>query len=252
MAKNKLEDIFEDFKDSLTIEDNEHSFSIKFKNNPFIRISKKTLTNICVELLPAKAVRQIFELEQAKEEIKEVKKHLKNANVHADSLLKVYYAEKDKFFKGRVLRKIKSTSKEYKFFIQALEIMELHKATAKEFILAQIDGLAFLEGTGGGFPSPSQIATQQAEDRLLRYRFKQNQDQTKHKKMFKAQPLTVYDKETPLMENKKFTEFLEKVRDKSANKSQAIFVKDLMEFKRGAGKALPEVYEFISQLEGTK
>ena len=54
------------------------------------------------------------------------------------------------------------------------------------------------------------------------------------------------------MENKKFTEFLEKVRDKSANKSQAIFVKDLMEFKRGAGKALPEVYELLNQLEGTK
>jgi hypothetical protein len=118
MAKNKLEDIFEEFKDNLTIEDGEHAFSIKFKTQPLIRISKKTLTNICVELLPPKAVRQIFELEKSKEEIKEVKKHLKNANAQADALLKVYYAEKDKFFKGRVLRKIKSTSKEYKFFIK--------------------------------------------------------------------------------------------------------------------------------------
>ena len=252
MDKIELKTLFDEFKDDLSIDGNDNSFVIRYKEHPLIRFSSKALIELIVQYLPPKVIRQIFEKEKSKLEVKEARKKIKKIDVNADILLREYYQRKQEFFKTKNLSKVTPNDKEYNSFIKAAKIIKDNDSTAKEYMKAQLDGLSFLNSrNGAGFPSPIQLCSSGAEDRLLRYRFKMQNQENEYKKDFKRIPITSYDKETPIKENAKFMDALNAIKDKTANLAKTQFVIDVLEYKRGKGKALPEAYEYLEKLKGS-
>lgn len=85
-------------------------------------------------------------------------------NFEAEQLIKVYIDRARKFYK-RPVTFITPKSKNYKHFINALEIIKRHDVSYKDYIESQIDGLNFTKK----FPTPNQLTTEGAEVRLLDY-----------------------------------------------------------------------------------
>ena len=247
----KMQDVF----DLLKFEKGEYDYSIIVGDKTLGKIRIKTLNELLVNLIPKEVIAELYEKEKAKEEVKAVKRQLKIDNISPEVklLAGTYHKMKEEFYGRKNLKVITPKNKEYKFFIQALEIMKNHDSKPKEYINAQLHGMQFINGGKGQFPNPSQLATVAAEDRLLKYRFekeRRNKDGSDFKKEFKKQPITVYDRETSLTENTKFMGYLKLVKDGTASMAQAVFVKELMEEKRGRGKAIPEVYDYLKELQG--
>lgn len=123
-------------------------------------------------------------------------------DIAIQEFIKVYLQLKSEHF-GRKLAKQTFTkgTKDYSYFSKAIDIIKIHNVSYTTYVKAQIDGLKFLRSSdrkekSHGFPTPRQLATNEAETRLLVSITKVNEKEVVH--------LSPKEKAMPLKQNTKF------------------------------------------------
>ncbi len=159
-----------------------------------------------------------------------------------DTLNNIYSKYRRQFYDNKNLTKISVGSAAYKDLMKACKTIAIHKSTAEEYMLAQIEGLAFSKS----YPKTSQLHGMNAEDRLLKYR--KDESASKDLKTFDRIKLTWDDKKTPLQDNMKYQDFHQKILDGTANVQEAYYVYDV-EWERKKGKESKTVVAYLDRLE---
>jgi len=163
-------------------------------------------------------------------------------------LVNEYTLMKKKFYGIANASKITKSSKEFPDFVKAYQTILSLQTTSTEFLAAQVKGLEFANNGNGAFPKPSMLHGANAEDRFFNYR-KSKEDKSLKEHNQKPIYITAKDKETALMENPRFVEAYEKVKDGKATMAEAEFVKLLMIERKG--KATSMVLAYIKKLKSS-
>lgn len=164
-------------------------------------------------------------------------------DVKVDQFIRSYFAEKKKFYGASQLARvttIKKNSKDYRHFKNALKIIEQHKVSYQTFLKAQVKGLSFVNGVGK-FPSPNQIDTHNAEDRLLRYLNENGMLEGS------SVPTSTEAIKVPIAQNETYKRCLQKIKNETATKEEAMFVAKCQKFHKGLIR--PEISAYIRELE---
>ena len=220
------------FFDNFKLVKQKSGIVVKYKTSTFITIKPAILTDVVLDHLPKKVI------QEAASRIVPSSKMTKN-NTLAVKLMVAYNRKRKDFYKRPRLKDFTSKSKEFKYFVQAAELLKIHRVLPDAFIEAQVKGLSFVNNGEGVFPKPQQLATTEAEERLLR----ETHTESKKNNPEDVQRLDLKpsDRETELMQNPRFVSRYEKMKDKSATLQDAYFVQDCMLERKG------RVTQFVSE-----
>lgn len=144
--------------------------------------------------------------------------------------------------------------KDFKYFVEATKLIDMLDTTNAKFLKAQVDGLKFINNNIGRFPTPAQIASEKAQDRLLLYLQDLGEINTSGftdndlTKVNGKITLNKHDYETPLSQNTKYRNLLSKLRNGSATLDEASYLK-LCRLHR-KGDIGNEIKKYIIKLKG--
>lgn len=208
------------------ISHNEKNGKLYFKyNDELLAVVKKSVLS------------KFLEGDKPKEIVKEKKPTGKKS---VDSFIKHYQQAKDKFFGRKLPRTITEKSKEYKVFKEATELARELDINLKQYIQAQIKGLAFVDNGRGQFPKPTQLVGQNAIDRALDYLRQTEVTESDIE-------LSNIDTWKPLDENTKYQNVMKKIDNQTATLSEAYYAKKVQ--KHWNGKASMDVEVYIEIME---
>jgi len=218
-------EFFEDF----TLVKREKNYLVRYKGDPLLNISMKTLEMLLVDKITG------FN-KSAKLDTSD------NINVRALKLATVYGERKREFYFNKNIEfKIDMQDPNFKHLVQAINLIDRHAITYKIFLEAQIFGLKFINSGKGVFPKPSQLSTTGAEDRLLQY-IEENEGSNSSMEI----RLTKKDYDTPLSDNEIFNAYSDKIIKGIATLKEAKYVQKLLRVKKG--KTAKKVEAYIEDL----
>ena len=218
---------FEDF----SVTEKATQYSVKYRGENLLSVNKKGLQFALANLLN----------DEKKEDIDI--DYANNNYVQAGKLVKIYGDAKKAFYNNKKLKvDYTSSSPEFKFFCQAVDIIHNNNVSYDVFIDAQVSGLAFVSSGKGVFPKPNQLCTAQAEDRLLNH-IRDNNPNT-----IKAEIISREDYSVPLNENEKFLNYSKKIMEGTATLKEARYVQKLYLIRKR--KTSKRVDAYIVKLEG--
>ena len=227
------------FFDNFKLVRTKTGYAVKYKGETLARFNPKTFASIIKDHATKNLLKELTSMV----EITDVDASL---TVKAKQLEKLYTARRKKFYRNKNLKHITEKSSDFKHFVKAIEIINSHKVSYKQFLDAQIKGLAFVNDGKGVFPKPSQLSSAGAEERLLNSM--QEYESENNEEVIVRRKLTYSDKETPLMENPSFVAAFNKIRNGNATLKDAYFVYDCMLYRNG--KVTKMVREYVENLEG--
>lgn len=226
------------FLENFNITKKSENYSIKYKDKTLALVSIGVLADIIVD-----HSKKAF-LEKILASANTVRNN-SNAEIKALQLEKLYTRLKKTKHRNKNIANITKSSKEFKHFVKAVDIIKRHKVTNQEFLEAQIRGLQFLNDGRGQFPKPNHLSTHTAEDRLLDYL--ESKTTRTIKGSVERIKLTVNDRETQLMENDRFVAKWELFEDGKADLRDMYFIHDCMMARNG--RVTKKVKEYILGLE---
>ena len=225
------------FFDSFTLLKKKSGIVVQYKKSTLATIKPDVLRDMILDHIPKKVLQEAVE-------------HItpsaitRKSNTLAIKLMTEYNARRKKYHGNRRIKEFTSKSREFKYFVQAAEIMKNHRIHAGPFLDAQIKGLSFVNDGAGTFPKPNQLATVNAEERVLaalQTEVKRN-DPTEVERL----DLRHSDRETELMQNPRFVSRYNKLKDGTATLQDAYFVHDCMLERKG--NVTQFVTEYIEDL----
>lgn len=157
-----------------------------------------------------------------------------------EAFIKYYLQAKDKFYNKKLPKNITEKSSDYRFFKEGLKLARELEINPKQYIKAQIQGLAFVDNGRGQFPKPSQLVGDNAMNRALDYL---RQTEVKEDDI----ELQSFDTWKPLEENTKYQTMLKRITNQTATLSEAYYVKKLQQHWNS--KASMEVEVYIELME---
>jgi hypothetical protein len=218
---------FEDF----SVTEKSTQYSVKFKGETLLAVNKKGLQFALASLVANENSSKDIDID-----------YENNNYVQAGKLVKIYGDAKKRFYSNKKLKvDYTSSSTEFKFFCQAVDIIHNNNVSYDVFIEAQVSGLAFVSKGKGVFPKPNQLCTAQAEDRLLNHIRDNNPD------TIQAEIISREDYSVPLNENEKFLNYSKKVMEGTATLKEAKYVQKLYLIRKRKTSKKVDVY--IEKLE---
>lgn len=203
-----------------------------------LKLSKPRLLKLLSTYLTKEDLQNIHKMSSGGDEID-------SEDIKIKTLIKVYFASKRAFFGNRKIQvaDYAKSTKEYKQFAKALEIVSNAGVNYETFMKSQVRGLDFVNNGAGAFPKPSQLCTPEAETRLLT--FLGSGKQTASIK------LTPDDYSTPLKDNKKFTTLYSRLNEgEDVTLQELNYLKEVMTAR---GRQITEVVtKKIAELKGTE
>lgn len=218
----------------IEIKESKGKLNIIFRGSTLASINKKLLDDIAKEYL-------------------NLNDELSDKDKKAIILSKDFNKLKIKFYSG----KIRTTDytpkhKDFKYFLQALEIIDRFDITNAVFLKAQIEGLSFTNNSMGTYPKPSQLSTEGSEERVVRYLESnglithQEFNDNNLTKINGEITLNKYDIETPLKKNTRYMNLLSKLKKGEATLDEALYLKKCrVERKGDAGPLIKEYIRLI-------
>ncbi len=197
---------------------------VKYKTATLMTINPKTFQDLIYDHLSKKMIEEISSRITPSSTSRKT-------NSLAIKLLAAYNSMRKEYYKNPRLKNFVVKSKEYKYFVQASEFLSTHNVTPESFLNAQVEGLSFVNNGAGTFPKPNQLATLEAEERLMKSTFAESTK--KDIANVKRLELNRSDRDTPLMENSRFVSRYNKVKNKTANLQDTYFVYDCMLERKG-------------------
>lgn len=215
-------------------------YSVKYKNETLLRVNPIVMGGIIRDYATQNFIQQISLLLDVKGINEDVKKRAKQ-------LEKLYTNKRKQFYKNKNLKHITEKTKDFMHFVKAIAIIDSMGVTYKQFLDAQIGGLAFVNNGNGVFPKPSQLQGANAEERMLQA-LKSTGEENSISSV-KRISMTYEDKNTPLMENPRFVAAFNKIeKTKNASLKEALFVADCMLQRNGRVTDL--VRQYIYKISG--
>ena len=216
-----------DFFSDFALIKQKQQYSIKYKGHPFISVNMGTLEMFMLDkkndIKPTIGV-------NAQDDIR----------LKAMKLISLYETRKKEFYFNKDVQfKLTTKDPDFKHFEKAVILLERHDSTYEQFLESQIHGLKFINNGQGTYPKPSQLSSNTAEDRLLQF-------QLDNKKETIGIALSKKDIDTPLSENKMFTEYSRKIMEGIATLKEARYVQKLILLKKK--KTIKKVEEYIEGL----
>ena len=135
----------------------------------------------------------------------------------AIQLSRLYAKRRKKFYKHSTLKSYPTTGKDFKHFIDAVDIIIQNGTTIKIFLNAQIEGLKFAQDGNGIFPKENHLSSSGAENRLLDYIQSKDLENIE---------LTDEEKTKPLQQNELYKKRFTKVQKKTASLFEALYVQE--------------------------
>lgn len=208
---------------------------VMYDGEPLARLNKKVLSKLMgdLDLQPKES-----EAEEPKQAFSEM-----DTKIAAQQLAKAYAKAKKSYYRSRAVKEIQPGQKDFKHFVEAARLCQLHGVTYRKFLKSQVEGLKFLNDGKGTFPKPNHLSTEQAETRLLEYL--REGVTGKDDEVVKVS-LSAEEKKMPLSKNTRYKGRLYKVRDGVATLKEAVYVRELQLLKRS--KVNDEVEEYIAKL----
>jgi hypothetical protein len=220
----------------LEFKEQKSEFTITFCKQPLISINKNGLKSV-IEKMPL-ILNYLNGLNGMGDQIEEAKKEL-----GIDNLIKTYMTMRATYYgQSKSVISVSKSSKEYGHFVKALRIIENLETTPEIYINAQIDGLKFLselDGKKHHFPSPTQLCTAKAEERLFEYL---NKSKVAKPKIV----LNDKDKYTPALQNNKFVIYRNKMKEGKASLEEACYLEAVLLHRKG--KVPNIITDYINKL----
>lgn len=226
------------FFDNFKVIKKKTQYSLMYKDNLLASIKPSVLGQLVKDYATKKFLKELAGLAPTKD----IDSDIKN---RALVLSRIYTEKKRNYHKNKNIRMIDSNSKEFAKFVKAVGIINRHKVTPKFFLNSQIKGLGFVNGGNGVFPSPAQLCSASAEDRLIKIMHEDGLCDGPSD--FSRIELSYSDKNTPLMENPKFVAIYEKIKDESATRREAAYIEDCMIARNG--RVTKTVRDYIEKFE---
>lgn len=208
------------------VEDSE-KILIRYRGKSFVTVRRSALEQVIFDL-SSKTLKKLFFDHFSNESI--VKEKLNTSLISRALVLgQTYNKMKKDFYKNPSMKvlELKKTSKEFPHFLKAVELIKALETDQEKFLKAQIDGFKFLNNGAGIFPKPSQLHGIAAQDRYL------DSKRTVEHKEDREIYLNQTDRDTPLMENPRFVEKFDKVRNKTSTYQETIYVKKVQLTRTG-------------------
>lgn len=167
-------------------------------------------------------------------------KNKKHTSKDVDRFITEFKRQRNNYYGTKVsLTAISKGSRAYSFFDKASKIAKAHKVSAKIYIRAQVDGLTFINK----FPTPSQLVTDGAEQRLLEYVKKEN---VRNEKL----PFCDKDQNTSLKDNKRYMELADKYKRGDITRPEAVYLAKCQKARKG--KVNSSLREFLRAAKDRK
>lgn len=157
----------------------------------------------------------------------------------------MYTALKQQFYDNKHIKRIDPKNKEFQDFIKSARMLLARDVDPKQFLLAQIEGLAFTNT----FPKTPQLHGNKAFDRYLDYTHK-NSDKVKLAKEEKQLFITKSDRETPVRQNPKWLDIYYKMKEGEATYLEVKFIHDVQLLR--SGRVSPEILDTLNELKPKK
>ena len=202
-----------------------------------VKVNKATLKVFLSDLGPGKKVLVTREKVTKKRKPRVVVNN--ETRINAKQLVRAYTETKRKFFHSKAVNSVSTNSPDFKYFMEAVKIVNRHGVTYKKFLKAQIQGLSFISDGRGAFPKPSQLSTEAAEVRLLEYIRKHDETTVPVIKISNE------ERETHLMQNSKYLLSYDKIKDKTATQAEAVYVQELQQIR--VGKVAKSVRKYLKR-----
>lgn len=227
------------------IVEKEDKLTIRYGGRTLAEVKKLPLLQMIRDVNSKELKRRYFDDYEVEKVLKENRESptISRALVFASE----YQLTKRKFFGRGTIKEVSKTSKEFPDFVKAVELIKDLKTNGREFLDSQVSGLEFVNGNKGTFPKPNQLHGINAEDRFLNYKRSLEvkvSDRKSEKQIFINQK----DRDTALMENPRFVQAYDRIKENSATLAEANFVKALMIERKGANGVTSLVKDYIKKL----
>jgi len=145
------------FDDLKLKKDGNGNLKVTYNTKPFITVNIECVHTIIDDYATKKFLNRIAKL-KIKEEPENEQRFL-----DAEKLARIYNAKKKQYYNRPNIKKVDSKSRSFSYFIDAAKLAFELESDLNTFIDAQIKGLEFV----GVFPTPKQLANENAEKRFL-------------------------------------------------------------------------------------
>jgi hypothetical protein len=227
---------------------------LKYKGKQLSVIAEKVLFQLLLDAAPSSFLKDLAQVAGVKAD---------NADTHPKAIIKlatVYAFERlNRLGKSPIshsdvsvtaqVKQLLADKKTLSHFRDAVNIMKQNGIrNCEAFIAAQIKGLSFVNNGKGVFPTPAQLASANALNRVIDYsnKVKVNPD-SKEDKPKQYWYFNHIDAELPLNKNDKYKEVIEKIKSKTATMDECVYAQKCFKARRN-GQSYATIDNYIKSI----